>query len=116
MYPSGGIQFNNNLVGGFVTRGSSKPTFPVAGANANQRLPGAGGMMNAMRDGGKRKHNGIDYQYPTGTPLLAPISGQIYRTAQDKGEYLVGIQSINAAGQKVQVDMAHLNRLNFKTG
>lgn len=92
------------------------PLFPVPGRNANQNLPGPWGMMDASRGGGTRRHNGIDYQYPTGTPLVAPFKGRVSALYSDKGEYGLILEGLNEAGQKVEVELNHLATALVKAG
>ena len=105
-------RFNEANAGG----SASGIVFPVVGRTATEKLPGPNGMMAAMRDGGRRRHNGIDYQYGTGTALVAPFSGTVDRIDQHRGEYQVILKGIDEQGRKIQLSMAHLAEIFVKAG
>jgi peptidoglycan LD-endopeptidase LytH len=50
--------------------------FPVAGA----RLTSVVGRFGDPRDGGRRRHLGVDIAAPIGMPVLAPVAGTVERT------------------------------------
>jgi tape measure domain-containing protein len=102
--------------GGAVRTSSPAIVFPVPGSNAGQNLPGAWGMMDAPRDGGRRRHGGIDYQYPTGTPLITPFSGTVARIDTNRGEYQVILRGIDEKGRQLEASMAHLSEIFVKAG
>lgn len=64
-------------------------------------------------------HKGIDWAMPKLTPLLAPISGRVYRVEQTRlwgyGR-TVYIQNTDAKNDKVQVILAHCESINVKFG
>ena len=61
-----------------VAREPSLGTFPVRGRND----AAAGSFWGADRDGGARRHEGIDIFAPRGTPAIAAASGVITRTGE----------------------------------
>jgi hypothetical protein len=61
-----------------VTREPGLSVFPVLGRND----AAAGSFWGATRDGGARRHEGIDIFAPRGTPVVAATAGYITRTGE----------------------------------
>jgi peptidoglycan LD-endopeptidase LytH len=56
-----------------VVEGNSSLLFPVAGAGMRQ----VGGVFGDPRDGGRRRHEGVDIFAPRGTPVVAVTAGRV---------------------------------------
>ena len=78
-------------------------TFPVQGAREND----VGSVWGDARDGGRRRHEGIDIFAPRGTPLLAAAEGRVSRV-RNRG--LGGKQVwLRVPGAGVSLYYAHLD-------
>ena len=66
----------------YSTRISLTPVLinPVSGASNRS----VGSFFGADRDGGRRRHEGVDIFAPRGTPVVAPTDGQVSRTGSSK--------------------------------
>ena len=106
-------KYSGNSIGQSIQTAAEDVVFPIPGRNANQNLPGAGGMMDAVRHrgNGAEKHNGIDYIYGTGTPLQSPISGTVSSVYSDKGEYGVKVRGKDEQGRSIEVALNHLHSI-----
>jgi murein DD-endopeptidase MepM/ murein hydrolase activator NlpD len=87
--------------------------FPVAGG----RLSSVIGRYGDPRDGGRRRHLGVDIAAPMGMPVLAPVAGTVERTGSggaggrtvwlreagaDRVYYFVHLDAVDVrAGQRV---------------
>lgn len=66
------------------------------------------------RDGGKRRHEGVDIFAPRGTPVLAIADGKISSTRDNKrGGKVIWLQS---KSQRLQAYYAHLDQVGVATG
>jgi peptidoglycan LD-endopeptidase LytH len=83
--------------------------YPVAGNKAK-----AGSFWGAPRDGGKRRHEGVDIFAPKGTPVLASADGVI--TARREGG--IGGKTIwmKPAGRNINLYYAHLDEQFVQPG
>lgn len=61
---------------------NSTPIVPVAGVSVADLVDSFG----ASRDGGSRAHKGIDIFAPTGTPVIAAVSGTVTRAGDSGGK------------------------------
>ena len=77
--------------------------FPVGGAG----LRDVGSLWGDPRDGGRRRHEGIDVFHPRGTPLLAAADGRVTRV-RDGG--LGGRQVWLRTADGLRLYYAHLDR------
>ncbi len=83
--------------------------FPVAGNNSN-----VGSFWGARREGGKRKHEGIDIFAKKGTPVVAISDGVITKVAvMPKGGKIVWME---CDGREWNVYYAHLDEQFVKEG
>lgn len=83
---------------------------PVAGAN-NRAI---GSFYGADRDGGRRKHEGVDIFAKKGTPVIAPTDGYISKVGTSKlGGQVVWLQD-RKRGHSYY--FAHLDRQLVKSG
>ncbi len=83
--------------------------FPVSGKRAN-----VGSFWGDVRDGGKRKHRGIDIFARKGTPVVAISDGIIVSMGNGgRGGKTIWMQSIN---QPWTVYYAHLDQHKVKRG
>jgi murein DD-endopeptidase MepM/ murein hydrolase activator NlpD len=84
--------------------------FPVSSRN----VKAVGSFWGAERDGGKRKHEGVDIFAPKGTPLIAVADGMIIKTGTNKlGGKVVWLQNKNL---KYNYYYAHLDSQMVKPG
>ncbi len=67
-----------------------------------------GGQFGATRPGG-RKHAGIDFAVPVGTPVVAALGGTVERVATDAGGYGLYLDIRHADGYMTRY--AHLSRV-----
>lgn len=88
---------------------SKSLAFPVAGKKSN-----IGSFWGAVRDGGKRKHEGIDIFASKGTPVVAISDGVII----SKGTFPRGgkILWLKASGHPWSAYYAHLDKWLVKEG
>ncbi|RYZ16548.1 MAG: M23 family metallopeptidase, partial [Sphingobacteriales bacterium] len=83
--------------------------FPVAGQKSN-----VGSFWGARREGGKRKHEGIDIFAKKGTPVVAISDGIVTKVAEmPKGGKIVWMQ---CDGREWNVYYAHLDKQLVKEG
>lgn len=83
--------------------------FPVAGKKNN-----IGSFWGASREGGKRKHEGIDIFAKKGTPVVAIFDGIIVsRTATPKGGKVLWLRS---AAHGLSAYYAHLDQQKVRVG
>jgi hypothetical protein len=85
------------------------PVYPASGYN---QIP-SGGQWGAIRDRGKRRHEGIDLNVACGTPLKAPVDGTVIQAEYQEdpcGSRIIiqhdGFQTI----------YCHLERVSVKKG
>ncbi len=85
-------------------------SFPVAGKTASA----IGSFWGADRDGGRRRHEGVDIFAPRGTPIVAPTDGYI-RTAGVRG---IGgnVVWLYDSKRSQSLYFAHLNEILVKKG
>ncbi|MFY0592049.1 peptidoglycan DD-metalloendopeptidase family protein [Roseivirga sp.] len=84
--------------------------FPVAGKTDRA----IGSFWGADRDGGRRKHEGVDIFAPRGTPIIAPTDGYV-RTAGKRG---IGgnVVWLYDSKRSQSLYFAHLNKILVKKG
>lgn len=85
-------------------------SFPVKGRSSRQ----ISSYFGVPRDGGKRRHEGIDIFAPKGTPALASVDGTISRVGTSKLGGNVVFLSDNERQQRLYY--AHLDRFNVAEG
>ena len=84
--------------------------FPVQGKTSKQ----IDSYFGANRDGGRRKHEGVDIFAPRGTPAIASASGVISGVGLNKLGGNVAFVTDNA--HNVRIYYAHLDRWNVTNG
>jgi peptidoglycan LD-endopeptidase LytH len=84
--------------------------FPVKGRDSRQ----ISSFFGVARDGGRRRHEGIDIFAPKGTPALASIGGTIAQVGTNELGGNVVFLNDDAHGQRLYY--AHLDRWNVQTG
>ena len=88
---------------------SKKLAFPVAGKKSN-----VGSFWGASRDGGRRKHQGIDIFASKGTPVVAITDGVIVERAHTRiGGKVLWLKS---AAHGWTAYYAHLDKQNVREG
>lgn len=108
------LRFQPELLrgGNFKVTIENVPTFrfPVAGKTARA----IGSFWGAPRDGGRRKHEGVDIFAKRGTPVLAPVEGYV----RFVGERGIGGKVVWLRDRKrgQSLYFAHLNKLIAKQG
>lgn len=92
-----------------VTR-ESVLRFPVQGRDSRQ----ISSFFGAPRDGGRRRHEGVDIFAPRGTPVLASVNG----TVSNIGTGGLGGNSVSLTDDErnLRIYYAHLDRWNVRTG
>jgi len=84
--------------------------FPLAGFRAGAVIS----RFGDARDGGARRHQGVDILAARGTPVLAPLAGTVLASKkQSRGGNIVVLR---AAGSRTQFLFAHLDHRNVATG
>jgi biotin carboxyl carrier protein len=84
--------------------------FPVAGHDASAVIS----RFGEPRDGGRRRHLGIDIAAPIGTPVLAPVAGTVDRVAHGgTGGRAVWLRE---AGARRLYYFAHLDAIHVTRG
>jgi peptidoglycan LD-endopeptidase LytH len=92
------------------TPGNAPFTFPVAGRDASSVIS----RFGEPRDGGRRRHLGIDIAAPIGTPVLAPVAGIVDRVANGgAGGRVVWLRE---AGAHRLYYFAHLDAVHVARG
>lgn len=85
-------------------------SFPVQGKDSRQ----ISSYFGVPRDGGRRKHEGIDIFAPKGTPALASASGIVSGVGVNR---LGGnVAFVNDAERRLRIYYAHLDRWHVKNG
>lgn len=85
-------------------------SFPVQGKDSRQ----ISSYFGVPRDGGRRKHEGIDIFAPKGTPALASASGIVSGVGVNR---LGGnVAFVNDAERRLRIYYAHLDRWHVKDG
>ncbi len=84
--------------------------FPVQGRNSNQ----ISSYFGVPRDGGRRRHEGIDIFAPRGTPAIASVAGVISQVGQNELGGNVVFLTDNDRQQRLYY--AHLDRFNVANG
>jgi peptidoglycan LD-endopeptidase LytH len=87
-------------------------SFPVQGKTSRQ----ISSYFGVPRDGGRRRHEGVDIFAPRGTPAIASVSGvitQVRAGVNDLGGNIVFLTD-NARSQRLYY--AHLDRFNVSVG
>jgi murein DD-endopeptidase MepM/ murein hydrolase activator NlpD len=93
-----------------VTPANTPFIFPVAGRDASSIIS----RFGEPRDGGRRRHLGIDIAAPIGTPVLAPVAGMVARVAHGgTGGRAVWLQE---AGVQRLYYFAHLDAIHVTRG
>lgn len=85
-------------------------SFPVKGRTSRQ----ISSYFGVARDGGKRRHEGIDIFAPKGTPALAAVNGVISRVGTSELGGNVVFLTDNERQQRLYY--AHLDRFNVSDG
>ena len=85
-------------------------SFPVQGRTSRQ----ISSFFGAARDGGQRRHEGVDIFAPRGTPALASTNGVISRVGVNELGGNIVFLSDNARNQRLYY--AHLDRWNVSDG
>ncbi|MBO0933075.1 peptidoglycan DD-metalloendopeptidase family protein [Fibrella aquatilis] len=84
--------------------------FPVQGRSSKQ----ISSYFGVPRDGGRRRHEGIDIFAPKGTPALASVAGVVSQVGQNQ---LGGnVVFLTDADREQRLYYAHLDRFNVTTG
>ncbi len=91
-----------------ITAGPSL-TFPVSGNKAK-----AGSFWGAARDGGKRKHEGVDIFAPKGTPVIASADGII--TSVKEGGIGGKTVWLRPSDRNISLYYAHLDEQSVQAG
>ncbi len=95
-------------------------TTPRPIVNPGVNLAAAGTQHNqhfgAPRDGGTRKHKGVDEALPFGTPVKAPWDGVVKTVTTSKGEIWLVLETTDTEGRKHQVKLGHLSAAGVKPG
>ncbi|CAN5655462.1 hypothetical protein BH23GEM9_BH23GEM9_22950 [soil metagenome] len=90
--------------------GNAAFIFPVAGHDTRSVIS----RFGEPRDGGRRRHLGIDIAAPMGTPVLAPVSGTVHRVAHGgTGGRVVWLRE---AGADRLFYFAHLDAIHVTRG
>jgi murein DD-endopeptidase MepM/ murein hydrolase activator NlpD/SH3-like domain-containing protein len=84
--------------------------FPVQGRDSKQ----IASFFGAVRDAGRRRHEGVDIFAPRGTPALASVNGTITRVGANKLGGNFAFLTDNSRG--ISLYYAHLDRWNVTQG
>ena len=84
--------------------------FPVQGRDSKQ----IASFFGAVRDGGRRRHEGVDIFAPRGTPALASVNGTITGVGTNKLGGNFAFLTDNSRG--ISLYYAHLDRWNIANG
>lgn len=85
-------------------------SFPVQGKDSRQ----ISSYFGVPRDGGRRKHEGVDIFAPRGTPAIASANGIVSGVGVNR---LGGnVAFVNDAERQLRIYYAHLDRWNVKDG
>jgi len=85
-------------------------SFPVKGRDSRQ----ISSFFGVARDGGRRRHEGVDIFAPRGTPALASVNGIISGVGTSKlGGNVAFLTDID---RNIRLYYAHLDRWNVKNG
>ena len=84
--------------------------FPVQGRDSKQ----ISSFWGANRDGGRRKHEGVDIFAPRGTPALASVNGVV--SGVGVGKLGGNVAFLNDTERRVRLYYAHLDRWNVSNG
>ena len=85
-------------------------SFPVKGRDSRQ----ISSFFGAVRDGGRRRHEGVDIFAPKGTPALASVDGTISGVGVNKIGGNVAFLTDN--DRSIRLYYAHLDRWNVSNG
>jgi peptidoglycan LD-endopeptidase LytH len=90
--------------------GDSPLSFPVLDGG----LQSIGGVFGDPRDGGRRRHEGVDIFAPRGTPVIAVTAGQVTRVSEDNiGGKVVWLSDANSG---LSYYYAHLDEHRVRQG
>jgi peptidoglycan LD-endopeptidase LytH len=87
-------------------------TFPVQGRSSNQ----IASFFGVPRDGGRRRHEGIDIFAPKGTPALASVSGVISQVRAGVDDLGGNVVFLTDTDRQQRLYYAHLDRFNVAVG
>jgi len=82
--------------------------FPISGKNHRS----IASFFGDSRDGGRRRHEGVDVFAPRGTPVIAVSSGRVNRVGNNN----LGGKVINVSGSGYSYYYAHLDTQMVRTG
>lgn len=85
-------------------------SFPVQGRNSRQ----ISSFFGAPRDGGRRRHEGVDIFAPRGTPALASVNGVV--TGVGTGNLGGNVVFLSDPERNIRLYYAHLDRQNVSNG
>lgn len=85
-------------------------SFPVQGRDSRQ----ISSFFGVPRDGGRRRHEGVDIFAPKGTPALAAVDGVVSGVGTSRLGGNVAFLSDNA--RRIRLYYAHLDRWNVRNG
>ncbi|MDZ4871066.1 MAG: hypothetical protein CLLPBCKN_000454 [Chroococcidiopsis cubana SAG 39.79] len=111
---AGNINDQSGVTQRAIEKGSSGLLFPVAGGGARVNMVGGGGVFGAPRSGG-RKHMGQDYDYKTGTPLAATLTGTIKEVFENNGEYGLVLEG-KIGNDTIETQIFHMDTISVKRG
>lgn len=84
--------------------------FPVQGRSSKQ----ISSFWGVNRDGGRRKHEGVDIFAPRGTPALASVDGVV--SGVGVGKLGGNVAFLNDTERQIRLYYAHLDRWNVTNG
>lgn len=98
--------------GNYTITITREPTlaFPVQGRDSKR----IDSYFGAARDGGRRRHEGVDIFAPRGTPALASVDGVI--TGVGSSSLGGNVAFLNDSKQNIRLYYAHLDRWNVVDG
>ncbi|MFD2935948.1 peptidoglycan DD-metalloendopeptidase family protein [Spirosoma flavum] len=85
-------------------------SFPVQGRDSRQ----ISSFFGAVRDGGRRRHEGVDIFAPKGTPALASVDGII--TGVSTNSLGGNVAFLTSNDRNIRLYYAHLDRWNVSNG
>lgn len=88
----------------------------LGGGDGTLRAPVPGPITSpfgAPRSGGLRRHAGVDYAVPTGTPVLAARAGRVTYAGSSSG---YGLRVDLDHGEGISTRYAHLSKISVRLG